>query len=180
MKPDTARQLIFNLSRYLRYNIELKDDEQIDIKRELYQIKDYIAIEQARFGDKLTVIYDIDDEVSFMIPSLLIQPLVENAIVHGIQPCKGKGVVTIGINECGNRVRISVRDTGNGIDPAVVARVEADEMPGNKIGLLNVHHRVKLLYGEGLHIRRLTPGTEIAFYVPTHYAPQVATESLLS
>lgn len=180
MNPDTARQLIFNLSRYLRYNIELKDDEQIDIKRELYQIKDYIAIEQARFGDKLTVIYDIDDEVSFMIPSLLIQPLVENAIVHGIQPCKGKGVVTIGINECGNRVRISVRDTGNGIDPAVVARVEADEMPGNKIGLLNVHHRVKLLYGEGLHIRRLTPGTEIAFYVPTQYAPQVATESLLS
>ena len=180
LNPDTARQLIFNLSRYLRYNIELKDDEQIDIKRELYQIKDYIAIEQARFGDKLTVIYDIDDDVSCVIPSLLIQPLVENAIVHGIQPCKGKGVVTIGINECGNRVRISVRDTGNGIDPAVVARVEADEMPGNKIGLLNVHHRVKLLYGEGLHIRTLTPGTEIAFYVPNQHTPQALTESLLS
>jgi two-component system LytT family sensor kinase len=69
----------------------LKDDEQIDIKKELYQIKDYIAIEQARF-DKLTVIYDIDEEVNCVIPSLLIQPLVENAIVHGIQPCKGKGV----------------------------------------------------------------------------------------
>ena len=179
MNPDTARQLIFNLSRYLRYNIELKDDEQIDIKRELYQIKDYIAIEQARFGDKLTVIYDIDEDVSCVIPSLLIQPLVENAIVHGIQPCRGKGVVTIAINECGNRVRISVRDTGNGIDPAVVARVEADEMPGNKIGLLNVHHRVKLLYGEGLHIRRLTPGTEIAFYVPNQHAPASEPVSLL-
>lgn len=179
MNPDTARQLIFNLSRYLRYNIELKDDEQIDIKRELYQIKDYIAIEQARFGDKLTVIYDIDEDVSCVIPSLLIQPLVENAIVHGIQPCRGKGVVTIAINECGNRVRISVRDTGNGIDPAVVARVEADEMPGNKIGLLNVHHRVKLLYGEGLHIRRLTPGTEIAFYVPNLHAPATEPVSLL-
>ncbi len=53
-------------------------------------------------------------------------------------------------------------------------------MPGNKIGLLNVHHRVKLLYGEGLHIRRLTPGTEIAFYVPHQHAPQAARESLLS
>ncbi|ESS58523.1 GAF domain protein [Enterobacter cloacae S611] len=166
LNPDTARQLIYNLSRYLRYNIELKDDEQIDIKKELYQIKDYIAIEQARFGDKLTVIYDIDEEVSCVIPSLLIQPLVENAIVHGIQPCKGKGVVTISVEECGNRVRIAVRDTGNGIAPEMIARVEADEMPGNKIGLLNVHQRVKLLYGEGLHIRRLTPGTEIAFYVP--------------
>ncbi|MHA8112975.1 LytS/YhcK type 5TM receptor domain-containing protein [Kosakonia cowanii] len=166
LNPDTARQLIYNLSRYLRYNIELKDDEQIDIKKEFYQIKDYIAIEQARFGDKLTVIYDIDEEVSCVIPSLLIQPLVENAIVHGIQPCKGKGVVTISVEECGNRVRIAVRDTGNGIAPEMIARVEADEMPGNKIGLLNVHQRVKLLYGEGLHIRRLTPGTEIAFYVP--------------
>lgn len=179
LNPDTARQLIFNLSRYLRYNIELKDDEQIDIKKELYQIKDYIAIEQARFGDKLTVIYDIDEEVSCVIPSLLIQPLVENAIVHGIQPCKGKGVVTISVAECGNRVRIAVRDTGNGIAEEMIARVEADEMPGNKIGLLNVHQRVKLLYGEGLHIRRLTLGTEIAFYVPLHAAPVAASATLL-
>lgn len=180
LNPDTARQLIYNLSRYLRYNIELNDDEHIDIKKELYQIKDYIAIEQARFGDKLTVIYDIDDEVSCVIPSLLIQPLVENAIVHGIQPCKGKGVVTIAIAECGNRVRISVRDTGNGIDPQVIERVEANEMPGNKIGLLNVHHRVRLLYGEGLHIRRLEPGTEIAFYVPNQRTTLAAPATLLT
>ncbi|MGY6028447.1 histidine kinase [Phytobacter sp. AG2a] len=179
LNPDTARQLIYNLSRYLRYNIELKDDEQIDIKKELYQIKDYIAIEQARFGDKLTVIYDIDEEVSCVIPSLLIQPLVENAIVHGIQPCKGKGVVTISIAECGHRVRIAVRDTGNGISPEMIARVEANEMPGNKIGLLNVHQRVKLLYGEGLHIKRLTQGTEIAFYVPMHASPAAVSATLL-
>ena len=179
MNPDTARQLIFNLSRYLRYNIELKDDEQIDIRKELYQIKDYIAIEQARFGDKLTVIYDIDDEVNCFIPSLLIQPLVENAIVHGIQRSKGKGVVTISMTEAGNRVRISVRDTGPGIDPQVIARVEANEMPGNKIGLLNVHHRVKLLYGEGLHIRRLEPGTEIAFYIPNQRTPVTTTAATL-
>lgn len=177
MNPDTARQLIVNLSRYLRYNIELNDDELIDIRKELYQIKDYIAIEQARFGDKLTVIYNIDEEVNCRIPSLLIQPLVENAIVHGIQPCKGKGVVTISIEESGNRVRIAVRDTGNGIDPKVIERVENNEMPGNKIGLLNVHHRVQLLYGEGLIIRRLEPGTEIAFYVPRS-APTAAHRPL--
>ncbi|ELY4722716.1 LytS/YhcK type 5TM receptor domain-containing protein [Cronobacter sp. 153480017-3] len=166
LNPDTARQLIFNLSRYLRYNIELNDDEQIDIKKELYQIKDYIAIEQARFGDKLTVIYDIDDEVNCRVASLLIQPLVENAIVHGIQPCRGKGVVTISIAQSGSRVRIAVRDTGHGIAPHIIEQLDTNEMPVNKIGLINVHHRVKLLYGEGLHIRRLEPGTEIAFYVP--------------
>ncbi len=163
LNPDTARQLIINLSRYLRYNLELNDDESIDIKKELWQIKDYIAIEQARFGDKLSVIYDIDEEVSCTIPSLLIQPLVENAIVHGIQPCRGKGVVTIMVHDLGNRVRVAVRDTGNGISDDVIARVANNEMPGNKIGLLNVHHRVRLLYGAGLEISRLNPGTEIAF-----------------
>jgi len=165
LNPDTARQLIINLSRYLRYNLEFSDDDAIDIKKELYQIKDYIAIEQARFGDKLTVIYEVDEDVACKVPSLLIQPLVENAIVHGIQPCRGKGVVVLAVQDQGNRVRISVRDTGNGISDEVIARVENNEMPGNKIGLLNVHHRVKLLYGEGLQIYRLNPGTEIAFYV---------------
>lgn len=163
LNPDTARQLVINLSRYLRYNLELNDDEAIDIKKELWQVKDYIAIEQARFGDKLSMIYDVDEDLHFALPSLLIQPLVENAIVHGIQPCRGKGVVTLSVKDLGDRVRIAVRDTGAGISDAVMARVARDEMPGNKIGLLNVHHRVKLLSGQGLQISRLNPGTEIAF-----------------
>ena len=163
MNPDTARQLVINLSRYLRYNLELNDDELIDIKKELWQVKDYIAIEQARFGDKLSMIYDIDEDLHFTLPSLLIQPLVENAIVHGIQPCRGKGVVTLSVKDLGDRVRVAVRDTGAGISEEVMSRVARDDMPGNKIGLLNVHHRVKLLSGQGLSITRHQPGTEIAF-----------------
>ncbi|WP_410014149.1 LytS/YhcK type 5TM receptor domain-containing protein [Sodalis sp. C49] len=165
INPDTARQLITNLSRYLRYNLEL-NGAQIDIKKELYQIQDYIAIEQARFGSKLSVIFDIDEELSFPLPSLLIQPLVENAIVHGIQPCRGKGVVVISVREdTGGRIRIAVKDTGGGISAEVIEQVKRNELPAGKIGLLNVHHRVLLLYGEGLHIRRLEPGTEIWFYI---------------
>ncbi|WP_409160689.1 LytS/YhcK type 5TM receptor domain-containing protein [Pectobacterium sp. B2J-2] len=166
INPDTARQLVINLSRYLRYNLELNDDALIDIKKELYQIQDYIAIEQARFGAKLTVIYDIDDDLAYKIPSLLIQPLVENAIVHGIQPCRGKGTVVLSVKEQGDRLLVAVKDTGNGISQETMDRVARNELPGNKIGLLNVHHRVRLLYGEGLHIRRLEPGTEIYFYIP--------------
>ncbi len=172
INPDTARQLIINLSRYLRYNLEL-NDAQIDIKKELYQIQDYVAIEQARFGSKLSIIYDIDEELSFTIPSLLIQPLVENAIVHGIQPCRGKGVVVISVRDIGDRIRISVKDTGNGISEDIIEQVKRNELPGKRIGLLNVHHRVSLLYGEGLHIRRLEPGTEIWFYLP-HKADKLA------
>lgn len=170
-KPDIARQLIINLSRYLRYNLEL-NDELIDLRKELHQIQDYIAIEQARFGSKLTVIYDIDDDISVSIPSLLIQPLVENAIVHGIQPCSGKGVVAITIKHHGKNIKVSVKDTGHGINQTTINRVERNEMPGNKIGLLNVHHRVTLLYGQGLQIRRLQPGTEISFLINQESRPQ--------
>ena len=164
INPDTARQLIINLSRYLRYNLEL-NDELIDLRKELHQVQDYIAIEQARFGSKLTVLYDVDEEIAVPIPSLLIQPLVENAIVHGIQPCRGKGVVSISVKHQGDRIRVAVQDTGHGINQETIDRVARNEMPGNKIGLLNVHHRVSLLYGEGLQIRRLEPGTEIAFFI---------------
>lgn len=164
VRPDTARQLIINLSRYLRYNLEL-NDELIDLRKELHQVQDYIAIEQARFGSKLTVIYDIDDDISVPIPSLLIQPLVENAIVHGIQPCSGKGVVVIAVKHSGKNIKVSVKDTGHGINQETIERVVSNEMPGNKIGLLNVHHRVSLLYGQGLQIRRLEPGTEISFLI---------------
>lgn len=176
LNPDTARQLVINLSRYLRYNLELNDDETIDIQRELWQIKDYIAIEQARFGGKLTMIYDIDEDLHFSLPSLLIQPLVENAIVHGIQPCRGKGVVTLSVKDQGDRVRIAVRDTGQGISEDVMVRVKNNEMPGNKIGLLNVHHRVKLLSGQGLTLIRLQPGSEVAFTLSKN--GQLLTESL--
>lgn len=168
-RPDTARQLIINLSRYLRYNLEL-NDELIDLRKELHQVQDYIAIEQARFGSKLTVIYDIDDDISVQIPSLLIQPLVENAIVHGIQPCSGKGVVVIAVKRQGSNIRVSIKDTGHGINQETIDRVAANEMPGNKIGLLNVHHRVSLLYGHGLTIRRLEPGTEISFLITSENA----------
>lgn len=170
-RPDVARQLIINLSRYLRYNLEL-NDELIDLRKELHQVQDYIAIEQARFGSKLTVIYDIDDDISVKIPSLLIQPLVENAIVHGIQKCSGKGVVVISVKHQAEGIMVSVKDTGHGINQETIDRVARNEMPGNKIGLLNVHHRVSLLYGQGLNIRRLEPGTDISFLI-THTQPHV-------
>ncbi len=86
-----ARDLIINLSSYLRFNLEL-NSEFIDIKKELKQVMDYIEIEKARFGNKLNVVYDIDD-VNIDIPSLTIQPLVENAIVHGILKDKGRGTI---------------------------------------------------------------------------------------
>ncbi len=161
--PDKARELIVNLSGYMRYNLELTD-EFIDIKRELQQVRQYVEIEKARFGDRLTVLYDID-EVQVRIPSLIIQPLVENAIIHGILKEKGTGNVTISVKDQGDTVRVGIRDTGAGISQETIEKVYSGNMPENKIGLFNVHQRVKLIYGTGLTIQRLDKGTDIYFDV---------------
>ncbi|MFC3749363.1 LytS/YhcK type 5TM receptor domain-containing protein [Paenibacillus sp. GCM10012306] len=164
INPDKARELIVNLSGYMRYNLELTD-EIIDINKELQQVQQYVEIEKARFGSRLTVLYDIDDEVEVRIPSLIIQPLVENAIVHGILKEKGKGTVTISVKDQGDTVRIGIRDTGVGISEETIEKVYSGDMPENKIGLYNVHQRVKLIYGNGLTIHRLDKGTDIYFDV---------------
>ncbi|PFP27613.1 sensor histidine kinase [Bacillus sp. AFS073361] len=159
--PDKARELIINLSGYMRYNLEVSD-ELIDIHKELAQVRDYVEIEKARFGSRLTVEYEVDD-VNVYIPSLLIQPLVENAIIHGVLKIKGPGKVTISVKNLENKVRISVKDTGAGISEDAIHHLLHDNVPANKIGLYNVHQRVKLIYGHGLVIHRLSPGTEVFF-----------------
>lgn len=161
--PDKARKIIINLACYLRYNLEL-NGEFIDIKKELKQVSDYIEIEKARFGNKLNIIYDIDD-VDVKIPSLSIQPLVENAIVHGILKDKGAGTVNISVKQQDEKVKISIVDSGVGISEDIIQRVYNGTIPENKIGIYNVHLRLKLIYGEGLIIKRLEKGTKIEFYI---------------
>ncbi|WP_195431258.1 sensor histidine kinase [Clostridium sp. D46t1_190503_E9] len=163
INPNNARELIINLSSYLRFNLEL-NSEFIDVKKELKQVKDYIEIEKARFGDKLNVIYDIDD-VDIKIPSLTIQPLVENAIVHGILKDNHNGTVKISLKDEGEKVKISIIDSGVGISEEMINNIYTDNVPEKKIGLYNVHSRIKLIYGEGLNIKRLDKGTMIEFYI---------------
>ena len=164
INPDKARKLIINLSTYMRYNLEVNDN-LIDINKELEQVKAYVEIEKARFGDKLTVLYDIDENIEAKIPSLTIQPLVENAIIHGIRKNGGCGTVVIGVKKEDGYTRVWVENDGIAIDLDVIKKVYSGEMPDNKIGLYNVHLRLKLIYGQGLIIYRLDPGTKMEFYI---------------
>jgi two-component system, LytTR family, sensor kinase len=159
--PEKARELIISLSGYMRYNLEV-GEELIDVQTALEQVKNYIKIEKARFGERLQVDYDVDD-IQLKLPSLLIQPLVENAVVHGILKQKGPGSVTISIKDEEDKIRVSVRDTGKGIEQEVIDRLHQGKVSSKQIGLSNVHQRVKLIYGTGLVIHRLNPGTEIYF-----------------
>jgi two-component system LytT family sensor kinase len=164
INPDKARELIINLSNYLRYNLEINDG-LIDIKKELKQVKDFVEIEKARFGDKLNLIYEIDD-VNIKVPSLIIQPIVENAIIHGVLPEKGIGTIKLSVKNCEDgRVKIKVEDTGVGISEEIINKVYSGNMPENKIGLYNVHLRLKLMYGQGIKIERLEKGTKMEFFI---------------
>ncbi|WP_392486279.1 LytS/YhcK type 5TM receptor domain-containing protein [Haloimpatiens sp. FM7315] len=163
INPDKARELIINLSTYLRYNIDVVD-EMVDIYDEIKQIKAYIDIEKARFGDKLSIIYEIDENLNLRIPNLIIEPIVENSVKHGIIPTGEKGIVKISINKTEDEsVKVCIEDNGIGISQNIINKVYSGEMDCNKIGISNVNTRLKIFYGKGLNIEKLKKGTRTTF-----------------
>lgn len=163
--PNKARELIINLSTYLRYNLDI-GEKHVDIYKELEQVKAYVEIEKARFGEKLHVVYNIEDDLEVKIPSLIIQPIVENSIKHGILKGKGEGTVTIEIKKVSkDNIMITIEDDGIGISKDIIEKVYEGKMEENKIGISNVHNRLKYIYGEGLKIESLQGGTRISFNV---------------
>lgn len=163
--PNRARELIIDLSTYLRYNLDY-GDRLVHISKELEQVKAYVEIEKARFGDKLEVYYEIDPALDIKIPSLIIQPIVENSIKHGILEGSGSGVVWVkALRQGEDTMDIIVEDDGIGISDDVIEKVYTNTMSENKIGISNVHNRLLYIYGNGLKIERLEKGTRTTFTV---------------
>lgn len=165
VNPKEARSLIVRLSKYIRHNLELKG-ELINIDEELEQLKCYIDIQKARFEDSFEVFYNIDDDIDIKIPSLIVQPLVENALEHGILKSGSRGKIYIDIHkESTDLIHVSIENTGIPIDQSVIDNINSGNVKRNKVGLYNVHIRLKLMYGKGLNITRLDNGTKIDFYI---------------
>jgi len=163
INPDNARELIVSLSSYLRYNIE-ETSTFVDISKELQQVKSYVEIEKARFGDKLKVTYDIDESIHVKIPSLTIQPIVENSIKHGILKGSGSGNVRICVRRHNSsEVKVVIEDDGTGIPQAIIDRIYSGAVCENKIGMSNVDARLRHIYNTGLTIERPEVGTKISF-----------------
>ena len=161
--PEKAREVTIDLSNYLRYNLD-NNVKSVELIKELNQINTYIKIEKVRFGDKLNIIYDVDESLyNFQIPSLIIQPLVENSIKHGILKKRDNGCVKIIIKKIGKDIEIIIEDDGIGIEQTIIDNL--DKQIKENIGLKNVHQRLKLLYGEGLNIKKLEQGTRIKFKI---------------
>jgi sensor histidine kinase YesM len=139
----------------------------VPLEKEIDLMNAYVEIEKARFGDDLKVVFDIDASIKEKILFLSIQPLVENAISHGLRKKGGGGTVTIIIKRIPEGVQVAVEDDGKGIPQdrlSVLLRPET----GRGIGLWNIDRRLKEIYGKGLSIESAPDkGTRVAYTVPS-------------
>lgn len=163
--PEQSTQLLIELSTYLRGKFKTQEDMFTPLKDEIELIKSYLAIEQARFKEHLIVEYDIDEECNILIPCLILQPIVENAVKHGLLPKKDGGKLSISIKRAENNVVAIIKDNGIGMD---VERLP-DILVGNEtgIGLSNTNERLKRYYNTEIKAKsKLGKGTEFTITIP--------------
>ena len=135
-----------------------------------------VVLEQARFGDRLQVQLQVAPEVlSVAVPFLAVQPLVENAVQHGLEGKTGPGRVTLGASDAGAEALIWVEDDGPGADPELMREVLSGESVGDSVGMSNVDARLRQVFGDdfGLVVETAPgAGTKVSFRVPK-FAPGV-------
>ena len=153
-QPDRAYDMLTRLSGLLRVSLEQSDRQEVRLEEELALLDDYIAIQQTRFPDRLSVIREIAAEtLALRVPGFILQPLVENAIRHGIAPFAFKGVITISAAVAAGTLQICIRDNG----PGISGNFE-DAFSRGK-GLSNCRQRLAQLYGENQQLElRNEPG----------------------
>jgi len=145
LDPHQARQMVVKLSKILRRLLR-RQDNLTPLREELSFIDDYLAIEMARFGDKLHFVKDTDPAtLDLLVPSMLLQPLVENSVRHGLSSKVDGGTIRVRSRLMGNRLQILVEDDGVGIPEAKLATLFEQ---GIGIGVSNVNERLKVLFGE--------------------------------
>lgn len=168
---EDVSEISVSLARLLRANI--KNDAMITVEEEMASIQDYLRIQQYRFGDKIEIHYDIAPEAGeCYMPNFLLQPLVENSIIHGLENLAGSGDLFLSIRMSDKWLHFCVEDNGIGMAEEEVKRLlmQCEDMKSKRsIGLKNVYRRLYLLYGDGcaFHIESAQErGTKVSFKIP--------------
>lgn len=171
---DAISVMVSKLGNLLKNTIN-SDGDLVTIEESMYLIDSYLSIQKIRFDDKFDVFVDIDDTLmQCLVPKLVIQPIVENAIVHGIENKIGKCNVRITGKREGDRIVIEVEDDGIGMSAETLEKLRDSVVAGSSgesIGLSNIHNRIKLYYGEkyGLEIDSVQgKGTRVRVTMPAH------------
>jgi len=165
LDPDTARGVVLKLSNILRRLLR-KHETFVPLREELAFIDDYLDIEVARFGaDNLDIVKQIgEDTLETFIPSMLLQPIVENSLKHGLAPKLGGGRILLRTANRDGRLHIQIEDNGVGISEDKLPHVYVEG-----IGLSNVRERLRVLYGADFHLQISSlegQGTKIEIDVP--------------
>ncbi len=173
--PERARDLILEFAEFTRYSFRAHG-EYTTLAEELHSIDRYLTIERARFGDRLQVRLQIAPEVLPVgLPFLCLQPLVENAVRHGLSRKPGLGTVTIVAHDAGAECAITVEDDGVGMDPSLFVPADTDhtgDIGGDgsqHMGLANVDERLRAAFGDGFGLvveTGLGAGTKVSMRVP--------------
>lgn len=162
--PNRARELLIILANYFRYNLN-SEVYMVPFEEEMDHVRDYLELEKARFEENLVITYEVPDKIGLKIPTLILQPIVENAVRYGMNR-QGKRVVAIKAKEEGTGCRVYIRDEGKGMPKEVLEKLMSGQAIGNSVGLSNVHKRMKSIYGEekGLLITSTNEGTCVELY----------------
>ncbi len=160
---EHTREMIAKLADTFRYSLQASEKEWITLQEELAFTRVTLSLEQDRLKKRLEVIYDVDDSLlQTRVPPMLLQPITENAIKHGIAPSVHGGKVLIEVKRNENKINITISDTGIGYDGLL------DHSIFEKgIGLRNTNLRLEKLYGESIHATRNQPsGLIFSFNIP--------------
>ncbi|MGH3735420.1 MAG: sensor histidine kinase [Micromonosporaceae bacterium] len=170
--PERARELLIEFADFTRYSFR-RHGEFTTLAEELRSINRYLLLEKARFGDRLQVTLRVAPEVlPAVVPFLCLQPLVENAVRHGLESKPGSGTVTIVGEDHGNECLISVEDDGVGEEPERIRAMLAGEDGSDSIGLGNVDERLRTVFGDeyGLVVETAPgAGTKVSIRVPKYH-----------
>ncbi len=163
--PDQARELLVIMATYFRQTLE-SDRSMISLKEEMAHVNSYLVLEKARFEDKLEVMIDIPESVDCLVPTLILQPIVENAVKYGtdFQGCRRIKIVA---REGTGSISIIVSDCGPGFPPNVLENLQDGTYDSNHIGLSNVQRRLKSIYGEENNLRIFCSpeGSQVEFLI---------------
>ncbi len=166
MRDDVqaANRMLLRLSELLRVALKSESKQEIPLQQELEFLGGYLEIEQTRFQDRLTVDFDIEKEtLDAYVPNLILQPIVENAIRHGIAPRAEAGLIQVQARCENGFVELSVKDNGAGINES--------EVSTDGIGLKNTQKRLEKLYGERYEFEISSPSTgglQVKLKIPFH------------
>ncbi len=163
---EESRKLLIELSTYLRGKFKIEKDMFTPLKKEIELIKSYLTIEQVRFKERLNVQYDIDEECNILIPCLVLQPMVENAVRHGLIPKMGEGTISISVKRIANNVVVKIKDNGIGMNMSDLPDILEGKRSG--IGLSNTNERLKKYYNTQIEVEsQAGRGTEVTVTIPT-------------